>query len=92
MSHKVVICKGMSRQPDGWDWVKALCIIGTVAGILAWLSGEKKGGSLAAFSAVTGAMCNFFEPPVCNTCDARTVYDSSASCFRCSKCGETFLK
>jgi hypothetical protein len=74
----------MSRQLDGWDLAKALCVIGTVAGILSWLSGEKKGGSLALVSMVSGGLSGLLEPRVCDTCDVRTIPEDAG--FRCPSC------
>jgi len=82
----------MSRQPDGWDLVKVLSAIGMVAGLLALVLGEKKGGSFAKLSAATGLLCAVVEPPVCNNCDLRTTYDAHGDCFRCPSCALPYLK
>jgi len=74
----------MSRKPDGWDLVKALSALCTIAGIVSWLSGEKKGGSLALISMVSGGLSAILEPPVCDSCDARTIPEDAG--FRCPSC------
>ncbi len=82
----------MSRQPDGWDLAKALCALGTVAGVLSLLSGEKRGGPLALISMVSGAVAGNLEPPICNSCDDRTTYNQDAQQFQCPKCDRMYLK
>jgi hypothetical protein len=76
--------QNMSRQPDGWDLVKAICAIGTIAGILSWLSGERDGGPFAIASMVSGSLCYALEPPICSSCEVRTA--PAASGFRCPCC------
>ncbi len=82
----------MSRQPDGWDLVKALAIFGSVVGLLSWLAGEEKGGPFAAASFVSGLVCNVLEPPVCDSCEVRTRFEPSIGSYRCPDCGRWYIK
>jgi hypothetical protein len=78
--------QSMPRQPDGWDLGKVVCGAGMVAGVLSALSGEDEGGPLFVASVIGQLACHLFEPPVCNSCDQRTSFDTGSAGFRCPSC------